>query len=408
MLALPDTAYVLVGRCLAPSLTDIQKDDLARDLARPAICWEALLAEANRQHATPLWYVRLQEHGLLTHLPADLTAYLAQLHAANRARNQMLRDELAMILELFNTRGIPVLLLKGAATFADELYADHGARLMSDMDLLLPEEHLREAERLLMMEGYVDDPTNISPYDVWPDSARHAHIPGLMHMKRKITVELHHKVAYGLTGRILTAQAAWASAVSGTFRGNTVYRLCPHHRLLHNALHATQPHREFLQGKVRLSDLAEFAALVARYPKEILPVHFWKVIRRHDLGTPIGNYALLARLLMRSVIKTPGIKQTNWHRDRLLCASPPARNTAGRLASALPVIWQGISFVYDQLNLPAWTWRNVCYGNDRTSTLARLGCIGRQIATRLFRATLSIIGRVHRKYRQAPNTVEGK
>lgn len=408
MLPLPDTAYVLVGRCLAPSLTDIQREDLARDLARPAICWEALLAEANRQHATPLWYVRLQERGLLMHLPADLSAYLAQLHAANGARNQMLRDELAMILELFNTRGIPVLLLKGAATFADELYADQGARLMSDMDLLVPEEHLREAERLLMMEGYVDDLTNISPYDVWPGSARHAHIPGLLHLKRKVTLELHYKVAYGQPGRILTAEAAWASAVSGSFRGSTVFWLCPHHRLLHNALHATLPHREFLQGRLRLSDLAEFAALVARYPKEILPAHFWKVIRRHDLTTEIGNFALLARLLMRSVIKTPGIQQTNWHRDRLLQASPPAANRSGRLAANRHLFWRMISFVYDQFHLPAWTWRNVCYGDDRTSTLARLGCIGRQMVTRLFRAVHALLGSVRRKYGRAPNTAKGK
>ena len=408
MTPLPDTAYVLVGRCLAPSLTDIQKGDLARDLVRPDICWEALLAEANSQHATPLWYARLQEHDLLGHLPANLTAYLAQLHAANRARNGMLRDELAMILEIFNARGIPMILLKGAATFVDGIYADHGARLMSDMDLLVPEETLQEAERLLMMEGYVDDPTNISPYDVWPGSARHAHIPSLLHMRRKTTVELHYKVAYGQAGRILTAEAARASAVSGTFRGKTVFWLCPHHRLLHNALHATQPHREFLQGKLRLSDLAEFAALVARYPKEILPARFWKVIRRHDLSTTVGNYALMARLLMRSVIKTPGIQQTNWHRDRLLCSSPPALNTAGPLASALPVIWQGISFVYDQLNLPAWTWRNVCYGDDRTSTLARLGCIGRQMVTRLFRILHASIGIVRRKYGRAPKTAESE
>lgn len=407
MLALPDTAYVLVGRCLAPSLTDIQKDELALHLARPAICWEALLAEANRQHATPLWYARLKEHGLLAHLPADLTAYLAQLHAANRARNQKLRDELAMILAIFNARGIPVLLLKGAATFADELYADDGARLMGDMDLLVPEASLREAERLLLMEGYLDDPQDRRHLDVWPASARHGHIATLLHMKKKTAVELHYKVAYGQTGRILSAEAAWAAALSGTFRENTAFCLYPHHRLLHNALHATLPHREFLQGKLRLSDIAEFAALIDRYPAEVAPDHFWATIRRHGLTTVVGNYALMARLLMRTVIKAPGIKQTNWHRDRLLCASPFALNRAGRRALLPPVGWRMISFVYDQCHLPAWTWRNVCYGDDRTATLARLGCIGRQIFTRLFRAVVAFIDKTLRRYRRPPKTVEG-
>jgi len=408
LLSLPDTAYVLVGRCLAPSLTDIQKDELGLHLARPDIRWENLLAEANRQHATPLWYVRLQEHGLLAHLPADLTAYLAQLHAANRARNQMLRDELAMILEIFNTQGIPVILLKGAATFADELYVDDGARLMGDMDLLVPEEHLREAERLLMMEGYVDDPQDRRHLDVWPDSARHSHIATLMHLKKKTAVELHYKVAYGQTGRILAAEAAWASALSGTFRGHVVAWLYPHHRLLHNALHATLPHREFLQARVRLSDIAEFAALIARYPAEVALDHFWATTRRHGLATTIGNYALMARLLMRTVIKAPEVRPNNWHRDRLLAARPAAVNHAGRLAGARAIGWQIISFVYDQVYFPAWIWRNVCYGDDQTSHLARLGCIGRQMVIRPFRALHAFIGSARSKYRRAPKTVRGE
>jgi hypothetical protein len=408
MTPLPDTAYVLVGRCLAPSLTDIQKDELALHLARPNIRWENLLAEANRQHATPLWYVRLQEHGLLAHLPADLTAYLAELHAANRARNRMLRDELAMILEIFNAQGIPVILLKGAATFADALYADDGARLMGDMDLLVREEHLREAERLLMMEGYVDDPANISPYDVWPGNARHAHIPGLLHMKKKTAVELHYKVAYGQAGRILTAEAAWASALSGTFRGHVVAWLYPHHRLLHNALHATLPHREFLQARVRLSDIAEFVALIARYPAEVALDHFWATIRRHGLATAIGNYALMARLLMRTVIKAPEIRPNNWHRGRLLETRPAAVNHAGRLAGARAVGWQAVSFVYDLVNFPAWVWRNVCYGDDQTSRLARLGCIGRQVVTRLLRTVRAVVGKVFMRRRRTSNKIAGE
>ena len=159
---------------------------------------------------------------------------------------------------------------------------------------------------------------------------------------------------------------------------------------------------------MRLSDLAEFAALVARYPKEILPARFWKIIRRHGLSTAVGNYALMARLLMRSVIKISSINPTNWHRDRLLQASPPAVKDVGLLAARRHIFWRVISFIYDQCQMPAWTWRNVCYGDDRTSTLARLGCIGRQIVTRLFRASHAFLGSVRRKYSRAPNTAEGK
>jgi hypothetical protein len=378
---LPDTTYVLVGRCLAPSLTDIQREDLARALARPSIRWEALLAEANRQHATPLWYSRMKTHGLLALVPEDLQAYLEQLHAANLARNRMLQEELAMILELFKRNSIPVILLKGAATFADRLYADPGARLMSDMDLLVPREQIAETERLLMMEGYVDDPTNVSLSDVWPGNTRHAHVPGLLHLKKKIAVELHFKVAYGQSGRILPVNATCAASVSGTFQGREAAWLSPHHRLLHNALHATLPHREFSRGMLRLSDLAEFAALVARYPQEIDLDRFWQVVRRSALSTEIGTYALLARLLMRTVIKPRKIRANSWHRDRLLQSSPPAVTPGKHFSKIRRKVWRMISFLYDKGRLPSWTWRNVCYGDDQTPLTARLGCIARLMLT---------------------------
>jgi hypothetical protein len=397
MPSLPDTAYVLVGRCLAPSLTDIQRDELARDLARPGIRWEILLAEANRQQATPLWYARLQEHDLLGRLPDDLTAYLAQLHAANNERNRMLRDELVAILTLFNTAGIPVILLKGAATFADQLYADNGARLMADLDLLVPKAQVREAERLLMMKGYVDDPQDRRHLDVWPASARHGHIATLLHLRKKSAVELHYNVAYGQTGRILTVEDATTAAVVGTLRDRAVAWLSPDHRLLHNALHATLPHREFQQGRVRLSDLAEFAALAARYAEDIALERFWSVIRRHGLITTVGVYVLMARLLMRSVVKTRDITETSWHRARLLRDSPAALENADRWKAMRPICWRTVSLIYDRLFLPAWVWRNVCYGDSLTSIPARLNCFTSQLVTRTLHIIRSLVGRIRRK-----------
>lgn len=380
---------MLVARCLAPSLTERRKEALARDLARPAIRWEALLSEANQQHATPLWYARLAAHGLLPLVPEDLAAYLRQLHAANRDRNRMLQDELALILGLFQANGIPVVLLKGAAGFVDGLYADPGDRLMSDMDLLVPEPQIREAERLLMMEGYVDDPANVSPYDTWPGKSRHSHIPGLLHLKKKSTIELHYNVAYGLAGRILPAAAVRSAAVSGRFRDHPVAWLSPTDRLLHNALHATLPHREFARARVRLSDLAEFAALLARYAASVDQGLFWSTVRRHGLALPIGSYALLAHRLMQAPLKPSAVPQASRHQARLLGAGPSA--TEGIRSSVRSKAWRTASFCYDLYQLPAWTWTNVCYGDENTPFAARLGCIARRLLT------LRMLGNVFRK-----------
>ena len=131
---LPNTTYALVGRCLTPTLREEQRESLAEILSRDGIRWERLLGEANRQQCTPLWYVRLREHGLLHLLPKDLQTYLTQLAAANRERNHLLRAEVARLLEIFRQAGIPVLLLNAAASFGDGLYADEGARLAIDSE----------------------------------------------------------------------------------------------------------------------------------------------------------------------------------------------------------------------------------------------------------------------------------
>ncbi len=112
--------------------------------------------------------MRLKKHGLLDMLPADLQTYLAHRTAANRVRNHRLKNELASIIALLAAKRIPVLLLKGAATFTDRLYADDGARLMQDLDLLIPEDQVERAQRILIDTGYTADPASATRHPRFP------------------------------------------------------------------------------------------------------------------------------------------------------------------------------------------------------------------------------------------------
>ena len=365
MIELPNTTYVLLGRCLAPSLSEEQRDKLTDLLSRDDVRWDRLLYEANRQQCTPLWYVRLKEHGLLDLLPADLQAYLAELTAANRSRNQILYDELEKYLEIFAHAGIPAILLHGTAAFADKLYADEGARLIDAMDLLVPREQVREAERLLMMEGYVDAP------------AKHilenqpGHIAPLYHLRKNATVKLHFALAAGSAVRLLDTQAAWQEDVAGDISGHPAGWLPPTQRLLYNALHATQFQGAFLRGNIGLADLAEFAAISDRYREDIDWEWFWSRSKAHDLVIAIATYLNLAQRLTGADADPPHHPKTRLHVRRITAAHHPALSGFKFSERFRAYIWRLRGTVYFFTKLPGWTWQNACCGRRAASWMER-------------------------------------
>jgi len=98
--------------------------------------WKNLLYLANLHFCTPLWFVRLRKDGLISLLPQDLQTYLQHLHQANVERNEAFCEAIKEIHPKLREHGIPAILLKGAASFCDDLYGDVGARMMGDIDIL--------------------------------------------------------------------------------------------------------------------------------------------------------------------------------------------------------------------------------------------------------------------------------
>src|SRR5210317_1948790 len=116
--------------------------------------WPSLLHQANHQVVTPLWYLNLCLDGLIDTLPKGLAVYLGELYAANRDRNRLFADALAEALDVCQREGLSPLLLKGAAALADDLYGDVGARIQSDLDLLLLPDHACILSDQLLQLGY--------------------------------------------------------------------------------------------------------------------------------------------------------------------------------------------------------------------------------------------------------------
>ncbi|WP_186002950.1 nucleotidyltransferase family protein [Mycobacterium sp. KBS0706] len=117
--------------------------------------WFSVFEVANRSWMTPALFVALRDCGGLPALPADAGDYLAFIHERNRQRNLLLRGQLVEVIAALNRSGIQPILLKGAGIIFTAVERDLGARMMSDLDLLVEEAEKPIADVVLAELGYL-------------------------------------------------------------------------------------------------------------------------------------------------------------------------------------------------------------------------------------------------------------
>lgn len=159
------------------------------------------LAELVAYEGAAIWlYRRLKTTGSLGSLPAELGDRLRTLAMEAAARRMQVEAEAIGVVERMESAGISVILIKGVARGAlaqRHPYLD--ARATTDVDLLLPQHRLADADRLLRSAGY---------RSALPDEAAiagHHHLPPLCN--GPITVELHESTSVRVPPAV-----AWARA----------------------------------------------------------------------------------------------------------------------------------------------------------------------------------------------------
>ena len=145
--------------------------------------WDALLRQAEEQGMGPLLHRHLST--LEADLPDTFLRGLRFLSLRHQQANTLLVKSLHGILDLLQSEGIPVLVLKGAA-LCRTLYPEVGLRPMRDIDLLLAKEDVLRAHVFLQQHGFVASTVPI-PEDHFHLPALHQSVDGL-----QVCVELHH------------------------------------------------------------------------------------------------------------------------------------------------------------------------------------------------------------------------
>jgi hypothetical protein len=168
--------HLLTGRAPAQAVLD------------PA-AWEELVRVAQAEDVAPLLNRVVREQPDVK-VPAPVQVALSALYKAaafDSLRHESVRTRVCCRLA---ERGVPVLLLKGAA-LAFTCYDDPATRLMSDLDLLVPRSRLLEAARALEEDGF--RPYSL-PRSLLPMLNRpHLHLV-YVHPRTQAVVELHWEI----------------------------------------------------------------------------------------------------------------------------------------------------------------------------------------------------------------------
>jgi hypothetical protein len=188
-------------------------------------------------------------------LPPDARPALEILktaYVATAARNAVLFRELQAVLEALSAERIPVIVLKGAA-LADTVYAERALRPMVDIDLLIREEDLEEAERRLGSIGFeaAHDPRT-------KEELRRRHHHWVFRRARTgasdIPIELHWNLDPPGRPAVWDIPALFERAEAASIAGVNALVLGPEDFLLHLCVHLCR-HR-FNGGVIALCDIA--------------------------------------------------------------------------------------------------------------------------------------------------------
>ena len=211
---------------------------------------QELLWQARLQGLAPLLYQRLAREKTAALLPADAAQFLREAYYESLGRNLVLFNELQKVLVEFESRGVPILLLKGSY-LAAFIYQNIALRPMSDLDVMVRQQDLPLALEIFKGLGYSGGDLPLTAEYV----QEYRHAPILVKVGL-VPLELHWTLVDAEDGLSIDQQSLWKRAVPVQLDGVRAWALGVEDLVLHVCAHAAYDHTFLLQGR-SLVDLAE-------------------------------------------------------------------------------------------------------------------------------------------------------
>jgi hypothetical protein len=255
----------------------------ALDAAR----WDAVLRLANAHLLAPSLYAALGGTWRLELVPEEVGDYLSFLYRLNGERNDALRAQAVELVDALNADGVAPMLLKGGIALFDDPYGDPAARMIGDLDVMVPAGQLGQALVALRRLGYGE----IAVYD-----AGHNAYGELARDGSPAAIDLHLRPIDA--PHLLGAGKLWRDAVPLHVPRLRALVPSPTHRVLHTLLHAQIHHLGgYYRGGLRLNQLYDLVALAQHFGAQV----DWRAIAvrhaAHRLDSALHSYLLAAERL---------------------------------------------------------------------------------------------------------------
>lgn len=238
---------------LSCARTDANMSRIKEILSSP-LNWDYIIVNAQRHGISPLLYYNLSSVENDTLVPDKAMKTLRGRYYATLARNMRLYDELHKVLESYRDAGINVIVLKGAA-LAENVYQDIGLRSFEDIDILVREDDLQKAKKVILAEGYTLN-ESISP------EAFSEKYGCDLHYVKDIIIEIHWDIVrrkiYNLYTEIKIDEL-WGNAQPAKIANTDALVLAPEDMLLHLCVHLSK------HGYNRLIWLCDLSGVIGHY-----------------------------------------------------------------------------------------------------------------------------------------------
>jgi Uncharacterised nucleotidyltransferase/Transglutaminase-like superfamily len=263
-----------------------EKTSELNDLLSSPLDWKFISEAAHSHNISPLLYYNLKGLSNSSLIPATAMKDLKNVYHETTARNMFMYAELQTILDAFHRAGLETIALKGVA-LAGVVYPDIGLRPMADIDLLVREEELTVADRVMTDLDY--SAIHGLKSQQWYRE-NHFHLPPYRHVRKPVIVEIHWRITRNLHGTYISKW--WERAVGRDPMGYPILVPSPEDMLIHLSVHLFK--HGYDNGFV-LRGLCDIFETLRRYADEI----DWKLlqdeIREQGIEKQVHSILQLAR-----------------------------------------------------------------------------------------------------------------
>jgi hypothetical protein len=158
------------------------KEEIENQLKTTEVDWDSVVKVSTGHYVFPALYCNLKKANFLHYVPEELVNYMIHITDLNRERNQQIIEQAKEINELLLKNNITPIFLKGTGNLLEGLYEDIGERMVGDIDMILPNEDVLEANKILQNNNYT------SSAIMFDD---HRHLPRLTKVNKIAAIELH-------------------------------------------------------------------------------------------------------------------------------------------------------------------------------------------------------------------------